>query len=282
VQRLFCSLPPADQPARRHAAQDGGKVKDEKPNIEEDRSVQVVEQDETVPITKELVTDFEERVKLYQERLLPAVLRATSPTDWVKMGDKYYLQATGVEKVAVPLGIEWPEPKVTKHDIGGGHYEYEVSGEVYSKFLRRKIWATGNCDSRDRFLTAQSGWDEGSIRKAAQSNFEVNAITRLAGIRNPTLDMLKRAGINPGAVGNVDYSGNKSSEEGKQVISDAQGKRLYAISRGRNMTDEDVKKVIAREPWKYGSTKDITRGHYEAICKAVETWEPEREPGSDG
>jgi hypothetical protein len=94
--------------------------------------------------------------------------------------------------------------------------------------------------------------------------------------------MLQRAGINPGAVGNVDYSGNKSSEEGKQVISDAQGKRLYAISRGRNMTDEDVKKVIAREPWKYGSTKDITRGHYEAICKAVETWEPEREPGSDG
>jgi hypothetical protein len=250
----------------------------EKPDVEHD--VPTTTAPESF-ITTDFVERFEEAARVYQSRYLPACLRLTQPSDWVKMGTRFFLQSTGAEKIAVPLGIEWTDVEVIKHERGS-YYEYEVRGIMRSKLLKREIWCTGNCDSRDQFLTAQSSFDEGTIRKAAMSNFITNGVSRIAGIRNPDLAMLQRAGINPGAVGNVDYSGNKSSEEGKQVISDAQGKRLYAISRGRNMTDEDVKKVIAREPWKYGSTKDITRGHYEAICKAVETWEPEREPGSDG
>jgi hypothetical protein len=240
-------------------------------------------------ITTDFVEKFEEAAGLYQSRYLPACLKLTQPSDWVRMGERFFLQSTGAEKIAIPLGIEWTEVNVKKHDIGGGEYEYEVSGVMTSKFLKRSIWVTGNCDSRDRFLTAQPGWDEGSIRKAGMSNFITNGVSRISGIRNPTPEMLAKAGIQPGKVGAVDYSGNKSSEESKQVISEAQGKRLWAIAKGKGVDEAELKKIVARDPWKYGSSKDIQRAHYDAIVKAVEDWKPaqdapagEREPGAEG
>jgi hypothetical protein len=239
-------------------------------------------------ITTDFVEKFEEAAGLYQSRYLPACLKLTQPSDWVRMGERFFLQATGAEKIAIPLGIEWTDVDVHKHDIGGGHYEYEVSGVMTSKFLKRSIWVTGNCDSRDRFLTAQPGWDEGSIRKAAMSNFITNGVSRISGIRNPTPEMLGKAGIQPKKVGSVDYSGSgKTPEESRETISEAQAKRLWAIAKGKGVDEAELKKIVAREPWKYGSSKDIQRAHYDAIVKAVEDWKPaqetqERQPGEEG
>ena len=121
------------------------------------------------------------------------------------------------------------------------------------------------------------------------SNFIVNAVTRIAGIRNPTLEMLKRAGINPGAVGAVDYSGSgKTQDESKQPINEAQTKKLWATFKGRNLGDDNIlKEIIGRDPWKYTSSRDIQRGHFNAILKAVEEYKPangngERQPGEEG
>jgi hypothetical protein len=274
-------LHPADKPARRNAAQNGGKIT-VKPEIE---GTQIDDDPPSTEVSTFITTDFiekfEEAAGLYQSRYLPACLRLTQPSDWIRMGERYFLQSTGAEKIAVPLGIEWKNLDIKKLDIGGGHYEYVVSGHITSKFLKREIYNTGNCDSRDKFLTAQPGWDEGSIRKAAISNFITNGVSRIAGIRNPTKEMLAKAGINPGAVGNVDYSGSgKTPEASKQVISEAQRGRLWAIIKGKGGDDAALKTIVEKHG--YGSSKDISRADYEKICKEAEEWKLEREPGSDG
>lgn len=70
----------------------------------------------------------------------------------------------------------------------------------------------------------------------------------------------------------------KTSEgTARPVISEAQGRRLYALWKAANRQDSEVKEHIKA---KYGlnTTKDIPRDVYEEICKWVESSEP---PASD-
>lgn len=53
---------------------------------------------------------------------------------------------------------------------------------------------------------------------------------------------------------------------GGDIISEAQGKRLYAIWKGAGKNDEDVKDYLAVK-FNLSSTKDIKKSDYEAICK---------------
>jgi len=55
----------------------------------------------------------------------------------------------------------------------------------------------------------------------------------------------------------------------KQVLSDAQIKRLYAISKSKCITEDQVKEVIKKE---YGkdSTKELTKAEYDEIVKRME------------
>lgn len=55
------------------------------------------------------------------------------------------------------------------------------------------------------------------------------------------------------------------------VISDAQRKRLFAIAKGKQWTDEDIKKLLATKG--YTSSKDVKVRDYDAIVKVVETGE---------
>jgi hypothetical protein len=55
------------------------------------------------------------------------------------------------------------------------------------------------------------------------------------------------------------------------VISDAQRKRLWAIAKGKDWTDEDIKKLLATKG--YTSSKEIRVRDYDALVKAVETGE---------
>lgn len=53
------------------------------------------------------------------------------------------------------------------------------------------------------------------------------------------------------------------------VITDAQAKRLYALTNKAGRTHEQAKEIIAR--WGYRSSKDIQMKNYEAICAAIES-----------
>ena len=160
--------------------------------------------------------------------------------------------------------------KHERQDDDGTFYEYEVEGivEVPSPQLTIYGWFTGNCSSRDQFFNARGKFDEGDIRKAAFSNWLVNGVTRLAGIRNPTPELLQAAGVNMGKVASIDYSKNKTAEEGGTflVISEAQGKRLYAICKG-NGVEEGQMKAYLLEHYGISSTKEVKRKDYdEGLC----------------
>jgi len=86
-------------------------------------------------------------------------------------------------------------------------------------------------------------------------------------------------GMDPAPVGHRDGSG-------ADPISDAQRKRLWTIASHAGRSQADVKNWLSGPPYNLGSTKEIKRRDYEAICKAVEASGPlpglSREPGEEG
>lgn len=223
-------------------------------------------------ITEDFIKAFDKQAELYQNRYLPICLRLTNEADWINHGKaeapRYSLQASGAEKVCNPLGIVWDRPAVVKHeceDEKGKFYEYEIEGIVQCRVLKRYGWFTGNCSSRDQFFNARGHFDEGDIRKAAFSNWIVNAVTRLAGIRNPTPMMLEKAGLVPSKITAIDYSGRRTPEKEGESISEAQGKRLWAICKSQNVAEEALR-IYLFEGYKIKSTSEITRKDYDKIC----------------
>jgi len=69
------------------------------------------------------------------------------------------------------------------------------------------------------------------------------------GLRNLTwADLEEFAGIKKDQVGRVDYKKNGKTEEGnnqsdKSKITDAQRKRFYAIAKGANKSDDEIKNI---------------------------------------
>ena len=72
-----------------------------------------------------------------------------------------------------------------------------------------------------------------------------------------------------------------SSGGDDRLISDAQRKRLFAISKGKDWTDADLKALLGQ--YGYASSKDVRLRDYDAIVKTVETGElaPEDDDKAD-
>lgn len=241
------------------------------------------------PVTSSLVDDIvtvaERRLQTHT-RILGVALQITNATDWVDQQGKPYLTASGAEKIAGLFGIEIPRKDQHGHDLitcekewgedeQGRYYFYTVMG--MGRIKGHAITAIGTCSSRDQFF-AKSGdeWrpmsevDETNIKKAAYSNFIVNVITRLLGLRNLTWDQVKAGGIDPEKAGKVRYG----------IISEKQHNRLMAIASKAKVTTDQIKAHFS-----LSSTKDIERNKYEEICKWAEGGgqgaAPERQPGDE-
>ena len=240
-------------------------------------------------ITDQWLTQFEKQVSLYG-RYLSACMRLTNTGDWINQGGKYFLQCSGAEKLANPLGITWAQPFVERQeheDDKGKFYGYLVSGIVESRTLKRSGWFLGTANSRDQFFNANRNWNPsegaGDILKSAYSNFVVNAVTRLAGIRNPSPEMLKQAGIDLGQVGAIDYGGGAKHEgQASDKISEAQRKRFYSLAKKAGWDDEPLKAWLTKTyGWEHSA--DITKAKYDEVCQKVqETGGELREPGAEG
>jgi len=164
-------------------------------------------------------------------KLVPASIRATRPQDWVKMGDKVYLQATGVERLAPLWGLVFGEPEVIREDYPPGtDFAYVVRGPVGSRrtgVFYRVI--EGGRSSLDPFFDSydedkphnfrqlshdeQAAWkakhrvapDPLDVRKAAVTNWMTRAASMLCGMRNLTPADLEANGIK--GVSEVQYRG---------------------------------------------------------------------------
>lgn len=192
--------------------------------------------DEGGPSLPEILTDdfvqrFEKGVGIYK-RWQAVCLKLTTEQHWVNHGTadtpKFSLQGPGAEALCNPLGIEYREDdldirKELYDDERGEFYVYWVRGNVRSKTLGRGGFYVGYCDSRDPFLNARPGWTpatgQGDVMKSAMTNWLVNAVSRVAGIRNPDPKQLTAAGLKLDDIPRIDYQRNKgggSKGGGKQ------------------------------------------------------------------
>jgi hypothetical protein len=275
------------------------------------RHPEIIEEGPTLPmvLTEDIVAQFESGIAVYK-RFVAAAYRLTRETHWIDHGregnPKYALQAPGAEALMNPLGISYGEPHIWKEDTRddkGTFYIYWCEGIMESRTLGRKGYYYGYCDSRDKFFNSRPGWTpetgHGDIKKSAYSNWLVNGVTRIAGLRDPDPDILKAAGLDSTKIQRIDYSGaNRSATSGTDIISDSQVKRLLAITKNKGLPEQKLFDYllktfdyIKKDPAKadlWHLAAQIKKRDYESICKRVEEYqapaekEQTPEPGSLG
>lgn len=212
-------------------------------------------------------------------------IQRTNPKDWVKMGDSYYLQATGAQKIRPIWGIYYRNREIVRESNDDGSYSYIVTGEVGSKVLDQlygevTITIDGGRSSNDKFF-ASSGRvpDPMDIRKAALANWEARAVTALLGLKNMSAEDLQKNGIKVTQVAGVKYEEGALGGGKKEFISDAQRKRLFAICKANGLSETQLKTYLTLHH-KVDSTNEIKRGEmYDKICAWAETGGSLREPG---
>jgi len=203
--------------------------------------------------TDDLLALAERRIEKIQKMTILS-LKVTNHQDWVDQNGKPYLMGSGAEKVARLWGIKIHDVqsrKINSSDDKGNFYFYEYTGIVELPGGRDSIHAVGTCSCKDQFFAATtvesvdeegkvtrvkalkplSEVDETNIMKSAYTNFLVNGITRLLGIRNLTYDQLKEAGIATDRIGKVEYRNSEMSEGGK-TKKDECWQKLLAIAGG--------------------------------------------------
>lgn len=262
----------------------------ERPTTEEE-PIEVMEEGPGLPMLfKGDFVDQFEKASIEYKRFQAAMYRLTRAKHWINRGTKeepkFGLQGPGAEALMNPLGISFDQPKIWREDKadedGKRYYIIWAEGYMESKTLGRRGWYIGACDSKDQFFRARPGWNpdtgEPDIKKSALTNWIVNGVTRLAGIRDPDPEILVAAGLRPEDIYVIDYSGKpKTPGQAEDVISEAQVKRLYAISaKAKVDTDRVVAEIKRRTGAK--SFADIKRKDYNNICAWVEAGAPEQPP----
>lgn len=174
------------------------------------------------------VEDYEDLLSIAERRTnqvasaIQASLKITTPQDWINQSGKPYLTHAGAEKVARLFGVKISNvdtKKVWADDTKGRYYIYKTTGTVSLPGNFDSIEALGTCSQRDKFFAFKDGqWkdtseiDETNIMKASYSNFVVNGITHLLGLRNLTWEQLAVAHITPASVVKVEYGGKSAQK----------------------------------------------------------------------
>jgi len=154
----------------------------------------------------------EKRVEAVK-KILRAALRLTNYQDWVDMGGRPYLTATGAEKLGAQFQISIMDLTVEekeRQDKKGKWIEFVAKARF--RMGEREIEAVGTCSTRTKFFGYVRGElreleevDLPSVRKAAISNCKRNGILTLLGLRSPTYEDLKAAGIDVSKIQKVEY-----------------------------------------------------------------------------
>ena len=268
------------------------------PNGHEVTSTALTEQAGT-PTAPELAADqarflaVAEKLKL-AVRAVDALVSAAigtrcNPLDFVRHtgGGKetFYLQATGARKVRAFFGIYFRERQVIVEPLGKDeatgieHYNYEVTGVAGSQVLDRmmgtdavggtQIDVFGSRSSRDPFFAkGQREPDQSDVKKAAISNWEARAVVGLLGLQNLNREDLKKYGVVVEQVPGVSYDQGAEGGGNASLISEAQGKRLFAISKTAKVEEPAMRALLAA--YGFARSQQITRDRYEEICKVVE------------
>jgi hypothetical protein len=201
-------------------------------------------------------------------------LQRTVAQDWVNMGGKWYLQASGVEKVRSVFGLYFKSMATIKETFADGTYAYITSGTAGCKLLdnlygETTIQIEGCRSSADQFFSKQAVTDPMDVRRSSYANFTVRAAKALLGFGNYTTADLQAMGVKVGDSTKVTYE--KGAEGGVKTgcISEPQAKRLWALCKANSISEIAIKKYL-KETYSLDTSKNILRKDYETICNWVE------------
>lgn len=234
----------------------------------------------------DLIASAERRIAQI-DKIVTLSIKRTNENDWVDQNGKPYLTCSGAEKIARLFGVSWKilkSEKIMTNDEKGQFYFYQVSGVFTLGGGKDSVESVGTCSSKDQFFAKttitntdgvkekvfkpMSEVDETNIMKAAYSNCVSNGITRLLGIRNLTWPQVQAGGVDQSKTASVKYA---SGGAGGGLISEAQGKRLWAIAKGAGKSEEVLKEYL-KAIHNFEHIKDIDKSKYEEIC----TWAGEK------
>ena len=195
-------------------------------------------------------------------------LKITNKNDWMIMNEKPCLNNSGCMKVSALWGVSFGSPSIIEEkrtDDRGEYIMFTASGEA--EFKNRVINDIGTFSTRDKLLGTVGGSlkplsevDLPSIKKASVTNWQSRILKKILGLSFEMAD-LEKAGIKVEA--KVNHAGGGA---GGGLISEAQGKRLWAITKGAG-GDETRLKIHLKEKYGIESSKDIKVTWYEMICE---------------
>jgi len=170
------------------------------------------------------VLDASMRMAELQRRIVETAVRITNHQDWTNLGGKPYLCEAGAMKAASVLPVEiYCIEKPTKtwaDDETGRYYIYACEYGAKWKGGLGAVTATGTASSRDKFFSMKNGErlplseiDETNLIKKCATNGRHNAIVRLLGLQNLTMDEVKDFGIDVGQLKGTAYDGKKEQKE---------------------------------------------------------------------
>ena len=205
---------------------------------------------------EDLISIAQKRAPIIKQ-LIEFSLKQTTERDWVDQNGNPYLVHSGAEKVARLFGIKLSDIKTDRfmaEDTKGKYYIYKTTGTAMLPGKHDSIEAVGTCSQRDKFWAFRKNeWrdsieiDETNILKASYTNFVVNAITHLLGLRNITWDMLESAGIKRSEIQKVEYGKGYQKAEATLSKNDIETRdKLWDICLNIAAGAEDEAKLLLK------------------------------------
>ena len=263
--------------------------------------------------------DAQKAIKLVGERaefiqqVRMASLKVLQGKDFVDMDGKPYLQSTGCERLKQMWGIRCLEIKIEpsakeireciENDVP---VTVEATGRFYCATTDVEETYIGTRSSDDKFYGGQlkhlGRIDPGHLRKAALSNLEANAITRMLGLRDLDWELVREhTGFDPDKAGErvkYDKKGQKGQQRGrskgkppsekqvnylkslaKELLGDAEGS--LAVDALREMVGEGWNSKLVSDQIKALKNKNDTdlQAALEWKAQQTEDTEPPRDDG---
>lgn len=214
-------------------------------------------------------------------------IKVTNENDWSLQSGKPYLENTGCMKIAQLWGVNFinrrfePEGGERYEDEKGTYWIYTCRGNA--EFRGRVVEDIGTCSTRDDFFGTKKvdgekvfkspfEIDFENIKKKAVTNMQSRLLKKILGL-SFTMEDLDKAGINLGKVTKINYAGGG---KGGGTISEAQGKRLFAIlaqgskTSGEREERQSLLKAYLHDEFGIETTKEIERSNYEKVCSMAE------------
>ena len=205
---------------------------------------------------EDLISIAQQRIEIVP-KLVDLSLKVTNYRDWVNQGEGPYLVHSGAEKIARLFGIKILNVQTEKEwaeDTKGKYYIYKTTGTIALPGTIDSIEAIGTCSQRDAFFAKSGGqWldsievDETNIMKASYSNFVVNGITHLLGLRNLTWEQVENAGINKSKVLKVEYQKGSQKVEATETEQKTQEKLWNLLLQIAGGNDEGARDLLKEQ-----------------------------------